>query len=89
MHRPNVANDFLKGSLILLSLVFLLGMGRMEQAPGEEARNQTSTPRDPADIPSMDLLEFLGTFNAGGDRFADPALLEALVSTTSRGNRHE
>ena len=89
MLRLNVANNFLKACLILLSLVFLLGMGRVEQAPGKDVRNQTGDLRDPAELPTTDLLEFLGTFNAGGNRFADPALLEALVSKTPRGNRHE
>jgi len=84
-----MANDILKAGLILLCLAFLLGMGQAPQSPVMNMRtggNATSSSRE---IPSLEFLEFLATFNAGNDRFADPALLEALAPSTSRGAYHE
>jgi hypothetical protein len=84
-----MANDILKTGLLLLSLVFLLGMGQGPQTPDRDRRtggNATSSSRE---IPSLEFLEFLATFNAGNDRFADPALLEALAPSSSRGTHHE
>ncbi len=84
-----MANDFLKACLLLLSLAFLLGMGQALQAPDRELREKTNATLDSAEVPSTQFLEFLATFNAGNDRFADPALLEALASNTSRGTQYE
>jgi hypothetical protein len=89
MRRRNTANDILKAGLLLLSLAFLLGMGQGPQASDGDMRaggNATSSSRA---IPSLEFLEFLATFNAGNDRFADPALLEALAPSPSRGTHHE
>ena len=89
MHRRNTANDILKAGLILLSLAFLLGMGQAPQAPVRDMHMYGNATSGSREIPSLEFLEFLATFNAGNDRFADPALLEALAPSPSRGTHHE
>ena len=84
-----MANDFLKAGLLVLSLAFLLGMGQAQQEPDREARGKTDATLTSKDTPSAEFLEFLATFNTGNNRFADPALLEALASRTSRGTQPE
>jgi hypothetical protein len=84
-----VTNDFFKAGLLVLSLVFLLGMGQAQQEPDRESRGKTDATLTSKEAPSAEFLEFLATFNTGNNRFADPALLEALASRTSRGTQHE
>lgn len=84
-----MTSDILKACLLLLSLPVLLGMGQGPQAPNGEMRKAVNATLNSGAVPSLEFLEFLATFNAGNDRFADPALLEALAPSTSRGTQHE
>ena len=84
-----MTGDMIRACLLLLSLSVLLGMGPGQQAPERDICNEGNSTLDSRENPSLEFLEFLGTFNAGNDRFADPALLEALAPSTSRGTHHE